>query len=572
LALVYLIKRFYKTEWKGNWRKHFSVDEVNGYPGHELKYDGRKMVTSYLRVGVSSNGTWRIYKLRQDFVAATKVQTEDDITASTVVPASYIDGELNQRYSNPSVKLVKNCENRLFQRPDDAINRGLDTQTESDLAEDGNFISNFEPLTSADARELVEDAINFQEYSRPMQQLICRAAESEGQYFVSSAHPRIVDGEHSKNVRYLQKRPDLANPRSLYLARTGTRLSRGLTLEQPVHFPVNAVLQGRRNNPEDKKAGIRPLAVYNPIHYQELPELFMDLICSLTGKSPSTTGAGSEGALTKGPFNALSTTADLNNALVSFILCDYAGYSSAAGYIGVQRRVDHDISMLIPEIWCRLPIKQRDPKYLIKNGYLEKIEDFKYEGNPVNASRLGYRITEKFVHAFFGKVFDSPTTVFDEEMLRPETQGMDAYVDGINNIVEAQQKVARAYFEDGSIDDACPPLRVVLNIMANGEYEGKTIDDPSLREMFTLDYLLKSDWYKERLVIKQQRDAALWQMNRDYIEHKLDDSSESDTGAWAALQDRMENAEAMLEWVNSDSYLERLQGTLGADWIHRGQG
>ena len=33
----------------------------------------------------------------------------------------------------------------------------------------------------------------------------------------------------------------------------------------------------------------------------------MDFICSLTGKSPSTTGAGSEGALTKGPFNALRT-------------------------------------------------------------------------------------------------------------------------------------------------------------------------------------------------------------------------------------------------------------------------
>ena len=570
LALVYMIKRFYKPEWKGNWRKHFSVDEVNGYPGHELKFDGRKLVTSYLRVGVRSDGTWRIYKLRQDFVAATKVQTEDDITASTVIPVSYVEGELNQRYKNPSVKLVKNCENRLFQRPDDAINRGFDTQTESDLAEYGNFISNFEPLDAADAKELVEDAINFQDYSQPMQTLIREAAGASGEYFVSSAHPRMVNGEPSKNVRYLQKRPDLANPRNLYLARAGTRLSRGLSLGQPIHFPVNAVLQGRRNNPEDKKAGIRPLAVYNPIHYQELPELFMDLVCSLTGKSPSTTGAGSEGALTKGPFNALSTTADLNNALVSFILCDYAGYSSAAGYIGVGRRVDHDISMLIPEIWCRLPIKHRDPKFLIENGHLEKIEDFEYEGKTIHASRLGYRITEKFVHAFFGKVFDSPTIVFDEEMLRPETQGMDAYVDGINNIVETQQKVAKAYFEDGSINDACPPLQAVLHIMAEGQYEGKTIDDPSIREMFTLNYLLQSDWYKERLTIKQQRDAALWQMNRDYVEQKMDETNESVTDLWADLQDRMENAEQMLEWVNSDSYLERLQGTLGADWIHKG--
>lgn len=569
LALVYMIKRFYKPQWGENWRKHFSVDEVNGYPGHELKFDGRKLITSYLRVGIRSDGTWRIYKLRQDFVAATKVQTEDDISATTVVPVNYVDGELNPRYKNPSVKLVKNCENHLFQRPDDAINRGIDTQTEADFSGPENFISNFEALRSDDARELVEDAIHFQDYSPPMQQLIAKAANTEDVYFVSSAHPRIVDGELTKNVRYLQRRPDLVNPRNLYLARMGTRLSRGLSLDKPVHFPVNAVLQGRRNNPEDKAAGIRPLAVYNPIHYQELPELFMDLICSLTGKSPSTTGAGSEGALTKGPFNALSTTADLNNALVSFILCGYAGYSSAAGYIGTHRRVDHDISMLIPEIWCRLPIKHRDPVYLIENGYLEKIEDFDHEGKAIYASRLGYRITEKFVHTFFGKVFDSPTIVFDEEMLRPESQGMEAYVDGVNNIVEAQQKVAKAYFVDGSINDACPPLQVVLHIMAEGRYQGKTIDDPSLREMFTLDYLLQSEWYKERLVIKQQRDATLWKMNKNYIEQKLDESNESVTELWAELQGQMENAEQMLEWVNSDSYLERLQGTLGADWIHK---
>ncbi len=570
-ALVYLIKRFYKPSWGENWRKHFSVDEVNGYPGHELKYDGRKLVTSYLRVGIRDDGTWRIYKLRQDFVAATKIQTEDDITASTVIPLNYVEGKLNTRYNNPSVKIVKNCENRLFQRPDEAINRGLDTQTESDLAGADNFISNFQPCTNKDAREIVEDTINFQNYSQPMQNLIRRAVESDSdEFFVSSAHPRLVDGKPSQNVRYLQQRPDLANPRNDYLAKTGTRLARGLSLNDPVYFPVNAVLQGRRNNPEDKAAGIRPLAVYNPIHYQELPELFMDLICSLTGKSPSTTGAGSEGALTKSPFNALSTTADLNNALVSFILCNYAGFSSAAGYIGSGRRVDHDISMLIPEIWCRLPVAHRNPAFLIENGHLEKLEDFEHEGKIVLASRLGYRITEKFVHTFFGKVFDSPTIVFDEEMLRPETQGMAAYIDGINNISEAQQNVAQGYIDDGSINDACPPLKVLLYIMAEGTYEGKTIDDPAIRSMFGYHYLIESDWYRKRLEIKQQRDAALWKMNRDYIEQKIDEINGSETELWADLQGRIENAEQMLEWIDSDSYFERLNGTLGADWIHLG--
>ena len=45
-----------------------------------------------------------------------------------------------------SLKFVKNCEYRLFQRPDEAIHPGLDKQTESDLAQSENFISNFEPL------------------------------------------------------------------------------------------------------------------------------------------------------------------------------------------------------------------------------------------------------------------------------------------------------------------------------------------------------------------------------------------------------------------------------------------
>ena len=569
IALVYLIKRFYKHEWNGDWRRHFTVDEVNGNPGHELKFDGRKLVTSYLRVGTHSDGTWRIYKLRQDFVASTKIQTEDDISATTVVPVTQLEG-LNNRYKVSSVKLVKNCERRLFQRPDDAIIRGHDKQTESDLAEEGNFISNFEPLNSSDAQELVDDAVRFQEYSAPMQKLISEAAEAEeDEYFVSSAHPRLVDGKPSQNVRYLQIRPDLADARNLYLATVGTSLSRGLSADQPVYFPVNAVLQGRRNNPQDLKAGIRPLAVYNPIHYQELPELFMELICSLTGKSPSTTGAGSEGALTKGPFNALSTTADLNNALVSYVLCGHDGFSSAAGYIGARRRVDHDISMLMPEIWCRLPVVQRQPEYLIENGYLEKLKDFTYEGKIVNASRLGYRITEKFVHSFFGKVFDNPIIVFDEAMLKPETQDMSAYVDGINNISEAQQKVAEAYFKDGSINNACPPLQALLHIMAYGEYEGKKIDDPSIRNMFTREYLIQSDWYQERLRIKQKRDAALWKMNREYVEQKMDEMPENETEDWARLQGRIEKADEMFEWVCSQSYLESLQGSLGADWIHK---
>jgi len=570
LSLVYLIKRFYKPLWGDNWRSKFTVDEVNGIPGHELKHDGRTLQASYLRVGTHSDGTWRVFKLRQDFVAAGKVQMEDDITASVVVPVSYVRG-LNPDYTDgKSIKLVTNCETRLFQRPDEAINRGMDKQAESDLAGKNNFISNFEPLTTDDAKALIDDVVNFELFTTPMKKRIIKASKAKpGSYFVSSAHPRLVDGKPSLNVRYLQLRPDLSNPIENYLAITGTRLSRGLSLEDPVHFPVNAVLQGRRNNPQDKAKGIRPLAVFNPIHYQELPELFMDLICSLTGKSPSTTGAGSEGALTKGPFNALSTTADLNNALVSFILCGHEGFSTAAGYIGHRRQVDHDISMLIPEIWSRLSVKERSPEDLIEKGCFEKLEDFEYEGQNVLASRLGYRMTKEFVHTYFGRIFDYPMVVFDEAILHPEEQDMSAFVDGINNIIEAQQGVAKLYIEDNSVNDACPPIKALLHIMAEGEYKGLTVNDSDFRHMFTSEYLLQSDWYMQRLKIKQSRDAALWKMSYEYVKRKMDETLESETAKRDELEAHLKEAERSIERIQSEKYIDHLFGTPGADWVHQ---
>ncbi|MBK8814137.1 MAG: hypothetical protein IPN42_00840 [Methylococcaceae bacterium] len=568
LGLVLMIKRFYKAEWGNDWRKHFSVDLVNGKPGNELKYHGRKLMASYLRVGFDQKGAWRIFKLRQDFIASEKLQMEDDITASTVVPTRYLTG-LNSDYSNPSIKLVNNCEESFFQRPDDAIHRGVDLQTELDFSGKNNFISNFQPLDANDAKDLLEDVIHFEEFSEPMRNVIREAAHSKnGHYFVSSAHPRLVEGKPSQNVRYLQARPDLLDPKMRYIAELSTRLARGLSYEQPVYFPVNSVLTGRRNNPIDAASGIRPLAIYNPIHYQELPELFMDFICSLTGKSPSTTGAGSEGALTKGPFNAVSATADLNTALVSFILCGYDGFSTAAGYIGSQRRIDHDISLLIPEIWLRLPVEQRTPDYLIKHEQLEKLEDFEYQGKTVYASRLGYRITERFIHTNFGKVFNYPTAVFDEAMLKPETQDLESFVDGVNNVYEAQQRVALQYFEDGTIDDACPPLKALLHIMAHGEYEGKTIDDPSIRGLFTCEYLQESGWYLERLKIKQQRDQQLWQRHKVYIGQCLNDKDRYDPQNYETMTKKLEKVDEMLSHISSPDYLNRLQGTLGADWIH----
>jgi hypothetical protein len=371
----------------------------------------------------------------------------------------------------------------------------------------------------------------------------------------------------TKNPRYLQVRPDMATPRDRYVAEIGARLNRRLPLHAPVLFPVISVLSGRRNNRPEP--GIRPLCVYGPIHYQDLPELFMDYVCSLTGTSPSTTGAGSEGALTKGPFNALAATADLNNALVSMLLTGYAGFSSAAGFIGPRYRVDHDVSLLVPEIWCRLFPHERDPKRLIEAGHLEKLEDFELDGRTVLASRLGYRITAKFVHTYFGRVFDNPTAVFTEEILRPELQDPGVFADGVDNIVEAQQRVAAAYFADGTIDDACPPLQALLHIMAYGHHEGRDAHHPAVRSLFTRESLLASDWYQERLATKQQRDVALWERHVRSLSEFLARAGHRDEAQRLGIGARLEHARAELDRVSAPAYLTALAGTIGADPIHR---
>ena len=235
----------------------------------------------------------------------------------------------------------------------------------------------------------------------------------------------------------------------------------------------------------------------------------MDFICSLTGKSPATTGFGSEGALTKTAFNALPPVVDLNNALVSFILTGYAGFTTSAGYVGPDFRVDHDISLLVPEIWCRMRVHERDPAFLKANGYLEKVSDFCLEGRTVLASRLGYRITPLFADRFLGRIFETPAAVFTEEMLRPEMQDIVQFAAGVDAIVEAQTRVARQYFEDGSVEAACPPLRALLHIMADGEYRGKAVEDDEVRHLFTRQYLMESDWYGERLRQANPRHRAL---------------------------------------------------------------
>ncbi len=567
--LLYVVKRFNRPEWGDDWASHFSTGIVNGRKGTSLRIDGEKVHVNMLRVGFEPDGSWRLFGLRHDFHPAAKVQTEDDITASIIAPPRVTGTDVSRKF-------VTNCERLLFQRPDDAIHRGYDKQAEADIASGGTFLSNFQPLTRDDARNLVDDAIAFSKFSPPIQELIRRTVEggdSLPKYFVSSAHPRIVNGQRSKNPRYLQVRPDLANPRATATADLATHLLRKQPMGKPLPHSIDVVAAGRRNNAAEP--GVPPLCSYSPLHWMDLPELLIEFISSMTGKSPSTTGAGSEGAMTKGPFNPLPSVIDLNAAFLSFALTGYDGWLSSAGVIGPKVRVDHDISLLVPEVFSRMTPAERDAASLIKEGCLEPLEDFEHDGEMVLASRLGYRMTSRFASKYFGRIFLHPHVVFTDQMLRPELQDLDTFVEAMRTIVTTHQRVAQTYIDDGTIALAVPPIRALLEVMAHGATsDGLTLNDPAFREVFTRDSVVGSEWYAERLSSQRSSDIAHAQRALAAMSDFTSKELHYDTAERLGIVAKTASVAARLAELQADEGAQAYVGTLGrqVEWHIRDHG
>jgi hypothetical protein len=150
-------------------------------------------------------------------------------------------------------------------------------------------------------------------------------------------------------------------------------------------------------------------------------------------------------------------------------------------------------------------------------------------------------------------------------MLKPELQSKDVFADGMDNIVATQKRVAKMYFDDGSIAQACPPLKALLHIMLNDEFEGKGLDDAGFRKLFTRENLLASDWYAARLTAKQKVDRTLWQRHVEYLNAFLRRPSHADIAEQMNIAVRLAAAQKTLAAVESLEYLKQLTGTLGAE-------
>jgi hypothetical protein len=127
------------------------------------------------------------------------------------------------------------------------------------------------------------------------------------------------------------------------------------------------------------------------------------------------------------------------------------------------------------------------------------------------------------------------------------------------------QRAALPFFEDGSVESAIPPLKVLLHVMAYGHFEGKDISDPELRKLFEREEVLKSDWYKARLKLKQERDMAFLVEQIAYLQEFKNNENNAVLVAEMDIDGRIAKAKEHLKYVESNQYLKDLVGTIGAD-------
>jgi hypothetical protein len=299
------------------------------------------------------------------------------------------------------------------------------------------------------------------------------------------------------------------------------------------------------------------------LHYWDPITVLRHMIVPVTGKSQSTDGnKGNEDACTCGPFDSMPRMFAVEEAFVAMALArtrvggPLSTFVVPAATVGPRHRIDQDWVLHATSLFSTLDAGDYEPGYLLREGLFEKLEDFDFLGERIPAHILGYRLTPKGRKVLLGKMWVNPEEVVPDDMLMPELQDKDVFAESIRVMERTQRDaVTAAYFGESDFEyaNACPEVQIVLSLMKDGQWNGKTADHPEIQEIFnplTLrDRVLSSSWYQERLVAQQRRDIERLEL----FAEELQGSNEI-----GAIQ-------AELKRVSSKEYLESLRGTIGAN-------
>jgi len=101
--------------------------------------------------------------------------------------------------------------------------------------------------------------------------------------------------------------------------------------------------------------------------------------------------------------------------------------------------------------------------------------------------------------------------------------------------------------------------------MAYGHYCGMDVHAPEIRVMFTRETLLESDWYRQRLQVKRERDLALWMCKLNELTRFAQNPRNVDESRRLGLDARIAYAQARLDELSDPESWRLFIGTLGAD-------
>ena len=110
---------------------------------------------------------------------------------------------------------------------------------------------------------------------------------------------------------------------------------------------------------------------------------------------------------------------------------------------------------------------------------------------------------------------------------------------------------------------ACPPLKALLHIMVSNQFEGRSLNDPVIRSLFTQEAMLASEWYADRLRAKQSLDVKRWQRHAGYLEHFIARANYALEAERLGLPDRLDQTWKRYHDTKDKEYLSNLFGTLG---------
>ena len=147
-----------------------------------------------------------------------------------------------------------------------------------------------------------------------------------------------------------------------------------------------------------------------------------------------------------------------------------------------------------------------------------------------------------------------------------KAEGLELFAAGIDAIVEeAQRRVALNYFEDGSVESACPPLKALLHIMAQGEYQGMGLEDPKfLRALFEREVVLSLIGIDGQPLQTGARHRVVAPLVSPRTISEFRNGADASHAAFR-VQDRVRAAQEQLARVSTPAYLGELRGTIGAD-------